>query len=326
MLKNKGVYFGLLSGLTWAVDTILIGIVLSSTLFLSSEQVIFLAPLVSTFLHDLLSSLWMMVFLGIRGELKTTFSKIKTRSGRWVIFGALLGGPIGMTCYVLAVKYIGASYTASFSAIYPAVGAFMAFLILKDKLTLKNWIGLFISILFIFLLGYSSGEMASDNYVIGFLFVLGAIFGWGMECVILAYGMKDDEITPEQALQVRQLVSVVTYGVLILPFMKAYPLVGTALMSKEVLFIAVIALFGTASYLFYYSAIHKIGPTRAMALNISYSAWAIILSAVFLGAPLTLKMFLFSIMILVGSVLTVAGPNEFSLKKLLSRSVGEPIK
>lgn len=326
MLKNKGVYFGLLSGLTWAIDTILIGVVLSSALFLSSEQVIFLAPLVSTFLHDLLSSLWMMVFMAFRGELKTTFSKIKTRSGRWVIFGSLLGGPIGMTCYVLAVKYIGASYTASFSAIYPAVGAFMAFLILKDRLTLKNWIGLFISILFIFLLGYSSGEMTSDNYIIGFLFVLGAIFGWGMECVILAYGMKDDEISPEQALQVRQLVSAVTYGVLIMPFMKAYPLVGTAIMSKEIFFIAIIALAGTASYLFYYSAIYKIGPTRAMALNISYSAWAIILSAVFLGAPLTLKMFVFSIMILVGSVLTVAGPDEFSIKKLLSRNVGEAIK
>lgn len=319
MLKNKGVIFGLISGFTWALDTILIGIVLSSALFLSTEQVIFLAPLVSTFLHDFLSSIWVLIYTAFRKDLRGTFSKFNTISGRWVMLGALLGGPVGMTCYVLSVKYIGAAYTASFSAIYPAVGAFFAFLLLKDRLTVKNWIGLFISILFIFLLGYSSGEFASQNYILGFLFVLGAIFGWGMECVILAYGMKDDEITPDQSLQVRQLVSAITYGIIILPIFNAYPLVGQVIISKEILLIAGVALAGTASYLFYYRAIHTLGPTRAMALNITYSAWAIILTPVILGTPITFKMFLFGCMIMVGSVLTVAGPDEFSFKRIFAR-------
>ncbi|MDQ0199079.1 DMT family transporter [Neobacillus ginsengisoli] len=308
-IKNKGLIYGLISGLTWGVDTVLIGIVLSHALFVSTDNVIFLAPLVSTFFHDLLSSLWMMVYMAIRGELKISFKKIATRSGRFVILGALLGGPIGMTFYVLAVKYLGASLSASISAVYPAVGAFFAFLILKDKLSLKNWIGLFISILFIFLLGFASGE-TSPSFVLGFVFILICVFGWGMECVILAYGMKDDEITPEQALQIRQVVSAITYGVLILPFFKAYPLVGEVLKSSEVFFIAVIALSGTASYVYYYKAIYTIGPTRAMALNITYAAWAIILSFVILGTPITAKSIFFSIMILLGSIITVANQEE----------------
>ncbi len=63
--------------------------------------------------------------MGLKGQLRTALSKLKTRSGRFVMLGALMGGPLGMTFYVLAVKYIGASYTAAISAIYPAVGAFL---------------------------------------------------------------------------------------------------------------------------------------------------------------------------------------------------------
>ncbi|MFZ7943799.1 DMT family transporter [Neobacillus sp. 19] len=314
--KNKGVYFGMLSGFTWALDTVLIGTVLSKAVFVSTEMVIFLAPLVSTFFHDMLSSLWMMLYMTIRGEFKVPFKKIATRSGRFVILGALLGGPIGMTGYVLAVKYLGASLSASISAVYPAVGAFFAFVILKDRLTIKNWIGLFISILFIFLLGFSGGE-PSPSYILGFTFILLCIFGWGMECVILAYGMKDDEISPEQALQIRQLVSAVTYGILILPIFKAYPLVGEVFKSSEMFLIAVIALSGTASYVFYYKAIYTLGPTRAMALNISYAAWAIFLSFLILHTPITAKVVFFSIMILVGSIITVATQDELKWMNIL---------
>lgn len=308
-MKNKGLFYGLFSGFTWGLDTVLIGVVLSKALFVSSETVIFLAPLVSTFFHDMLSSVWMLIYMTIRGEVTIPFKKLTTRSGRFVMLGALLGGPIGMTGYVLAVKYLGASLSASISAVYPAIGAFFAFLILKDKLTVKNWIGLFISILFIFVYGFAGGEV-SQSYILGFSFILLCIFGWGMECVILAYGMKDDEITPEQALQIRQLVSAVTYGVLILPFFNAYPLVGEVFKSSELFLIALVALSGTASYVFYYKAIYVMGPTRAMALNITYAAFAILLSFIILGTPITFKLVFFSIMILLGSIITVASQEE----------------
>ncbi|NRD76706.1 DMT family transporter [Bacillus sp. BRMEA1] len=316
--KNKGLFYGLFSGFTWGLDTVLIGVVLAKSIFTSTAEVIFLAPLVSTFFHDLLSSFWMMIYMVIRGEFKVPFQKLSTRSGRFVMLGALLGGPIGMTGYVLAVKYLGASLSASISAVYPAVGALFAFLLLKDKLSVKNWFGLFISILFIFLLGFAGGDR-SPSYILGFLFILLCVFGWGMECVILAYGMKDDEITPEQALQIRQLVSAVTYGVIILPIFKAYPLVGTVLQSSQVWFIALVALSGTASYVYYYKAIYVMGPTRAMALNITYAAWAIFLSFIILHSPVTFKVVIYSIMILVGSVITCATPEELKWTNFIKR-------
>ncbi|CAM4064746.1 lic-1 operon protein [Bacillus manliponensis] len=315
LTQSKGAFYGLFSGFAWAVDTVLIGIVLSSQLMLSTETVIFLAPLVSTFLHDFMSSLWMMVYMSMRGQLKTALSKMKTRSGRFVMLGALLGGPVGMTCYVLAVKYIGASYTAAISAIYPAIGAFFAFLFLKDRLRLPNWIGLVISIVSIFLLGFTGEGFTSENFALGFMFALICTVGWGLECVICAYGMKDDEVSPEEALQIRQLVSAGTYGLFILPVFGGHFLTVDVIMSMEFLLIIFIALVGTASYVFYYKAIYQIGPTRAMAMNITYAAWAVVISVVVLGTPFSWKLMICCAAILIGSILTVADPDELKKTK-----------
>ncbi|MDG4657600.1 DMT family transporter [Ectobacillus antri] len=308
--QGKGIFFGLSSGILWALDTVLIGIVLSRAVFLSTEQVIFLAPLVSTLLHDTLSAIWMAIYMLFRGELKQTLSKLRTKSGLFVVLAALMGGPVGMTGYVLAVKYIGASYTASISAVYPAIGALFAFIFLKDKLGLRSWFGLLISIGFIFFLGYSNEGIATESYLLGFFFAAMCVVGWGLECVIIAYGMKDDEVSPEQALQIRQLTSALTFAAIIIPVFGGHFLTVDVLMSKEFPLIAVIALAGTASYVFYYKAINHIGPTKAMALNITYAAWTVIIGMIVLGTAFSPKLLLCSIGIIVGSILTVASPKE----------------
>ena len=43
------------------------------------------------------------------------------------------------------------------------------------------------------------------------------------------------------------------------------------------------ALFATVSYLLYYVSLEKIGAAKTMALNVTYPAWAIVLSVIFLG-------------------------------------------
>lgn len=44
--------YGILAGITWALETVILGIALAMTPFVSTEQAIFLAPFVSTFIHD----------------------------------------------------------------------------------------------------------------------------------------------------------------------------------------------------------------------------------------------------------------------------------
>ena len=107
--------YGIASGILWGLDTVLLGVVLSMSQFISTEQAIFLAPFISTFLHDIFSSVWMAVYMLFKRQLGKTFKVLKTRSGKYIMIGAILGGPVGMTGYLLAIKYIGPSYTAIIS-------------------------------------------------------------------------------------------------------------------------------------------------------------------------------------------------------------------
>ena len=82
--------------------------------------------------------------------------------------------------------------------------------------------------------------------------------------------------------------------------------------------IALAALAGTASYLFYYKAIGTIGASRGMALNISYSAWAVVFALILLRtvpSPLQVGC---CVVILTGTVLA-ATPRWEDLRPLRGR-------
>lgn len=301
--------YGIASGILWGLDTVLLGMVLSMSQFVSTEQAVFLAPFVSTFLHDVFSSIWMVLYMSLKKQLGKTFRVLRTRSGKFIMIGAILGGPVGMTSYLLAIKYIGSSYTAIISSLYPAVGALLSYLFLKEKMKPISIIGLLISISGIIILGYIPGGKV-ENVALGFIFAIICVIGWASEAVICAYGMKDDEVTPEQSLQIRQLTSAIIYGILIIPIIKGIKFTLTAIPNISTIIIVITALTGTASYVFYYKGIHKIGATRAMSLNITYSAWAIFLGLILLGNNIDLKSIFCCIIIIIGSVMAAGDLNE----------------
>ena len=155
-----------------------------------------------------------MIFFQVYGCLYIVYTKqfegviktLKSKSGKFICIASIFGGPVGMACYLLAIKHIGAGYTASISSIYPAVGAFWAYLFLKEKLSKRGVIGLCLSVSSVMVLGYSPEKISNVNYILGFALALGCVLGWSLESVICAYGMKDEEVNPAQALQIRQLV------------------------------------------------------------------------------------------------------------------------
>lgn len=298
-------FFGLMSGILWGLDTVLLGVALNMTPFISTEQAIFLAPFVSTFLHDLFSSIWMAIYMLFKKQLKKTIKAMNTRSGRFIMLGALLGGPVGMTGYLLAIKYIGPAYTAIISALYPAVGAFLSFIFLKEKMKPSAIFGLLLSISGIIILGYVPGGEV-NNLALGFLFAIMCVVGWASEAVICAYGMKEEEITPEQSLQVRQLTSAIAYGFLIIPIVKGIKFTSSIVPTVATPLIILTALAGTASYVCYYKGIHKIGATKAMSLNITYSAWSIVFGIILLGNSIDLKSIICCVIIMLGSIMAAA--------------------
>ena len=294
---------GLLSGIFWALDTVIIGIALSSAVFNNSKEIILFAPFISTFLHDFSSSIWLLIYVFIKRQFNLFKMALLSKAGRFIALGAIFGGPIGMSCYIAAIKNIGPGYTAVISSMYPALGAFFAHIFLKEKMNLIQILGLVISILGIIVLGYSPVLQEYNNFTIGIVFAVLCCVGWASEAVICAYRMRDPNVNNEQALQIRQLISAISYIFIIILVLDCLEYTVEIIKSEVSPIIIIAALCGTVSYLCYYKAIMVLGAAKAMPLNITYSAWAILFSLIFLQVVPDMKSIVCGVVIIIGSII-----------------------
>ena len=162
--------YGLTSGLLWGLDTVILGIGLAMAPYIGTAEALALAAIVGAALHDAFCAIWLFLYMAVKRRLKDTLAALKTRSGKVVILGALLGGPIGMTGYVIAINNIGAGYTAIISSFYPAFGTVMAVLLLKEKMNWKQVVALAAALAGIIAMGYLSADTTvTGNAVIGLL-------------------------------------------------------------------------------------------------------------------------------------------------------------
>ena len=307
--------YGIGSGALWGLDTVILALALALNPFATDAH----ASLVSAALHDAICALILLIFMAVRGRLKDTWRAVHTRSGRAVMVAALLGGPIGMSGYLLAIDQIGAGYTAIISTFYPALGTALAVLVLKERMRPRQVIALAVAIGAIIATSYTSTSV-SGSALWGVLGALAAVVGWGCEAVILAWGMRDDAVDNETALQIRETTSGLTYLVLVVPLGGALSSTGQALTSPGAMgLVALAAAAGTASYLFYYKAIDLLGAARAMALNISYSAWAVLFAFLLQSIVPAPVQIVLCVVILVGTVLA-ATENWRELTSFKSQS------
>ncbi|MGO3797137.1 MAG: DMT family transporter [Pauljensenia sp.] len=295
--------FGVLSGLLWGLDTVVLGIALAMGLFSDAPQ----AALVGAFLHDAVCMLILLVYMGVRGRLKDTAKAARTASGRVVMVGALLGGPIGMTAYLVAIDNIGPGYTAILSSFYPAVGTVLAVVFLKERMRARQVVALLVALAAIMAMGWSSaGAPTGGSAVLGIVAAVVCMCGWGSEAVLLAWGMRDEMVDNETALQIRETTSALVYGIIIVPLVGAFGFAREAAFTDATGVIAIAALAGTLSYLFYYKAIDLIGAARGMAVNISYSAWAVFFGVFLMGTIPGPLQVVCCIVIIVGTVLSAS--------------------
>ncbi|ROR95742.1 EamA-like transporter family protein [Salana multivorans] len=302
--------FGILSGLTWGLDTVILSMALVLVPFFGAPE----AAISSAFLHDLACAVILFVYMGIKGRLRATMSAAKTRSGRAVMGAALLGGPVGMTGYLIAINNIGPGFTAIISSFYPAFGAVLAFIFLKERMRLGQFIALLVALAGVITIGWVSTDSETPGLaIVGILAALMCVVGWGSEAVILAWAMKDDIVDNETALQIRETTSALVYAAVLLPVFGAFRFSFNAIPTPAMGVLTIAAVAGTASYLFYYTAINRIGAARSMALNISYSAWAVVFGVILLGAIPSPIVIVCCLVILVGTVLA-ASPNWRELR------------
>ena len=275
--------FGIAAGITWALETVLLGAALQKMLGIIDPQKAALAPFISTFLHDLCSALLVTLFNGVRGEWKKVFALLRSRQGLYIVLAALIGGPVGMTGYVLAINNLGPSIGAVASAVYPAVGAVLAYFFLKEKMQWYRWVFLLFALAGVYGVSASPGAV-NGSFLLGAAGALACSLGWGTEAVILAKCMRSADVKQDHILQIRQTVSAITYGAVILPLSGGWKSAAEVIASGRPLpLLAGAALCASVSYLCYYRSISKIGASKSMALNITYAAWAMVFSLLIFG-------------------------------------------
>lgn len=313
--------YGLLSGLLWGLDTVILGIALSMSPYIGTSEAIAFAAIVSAFLHDAFCAMWLWIYMAIRGRLKDTLKALRTRSGKVVMLGALLGGPVGMTGYVVAIDNIGAGYTAIISSFYPAFGTIMAVLLLKERITWNRVLALVVALVGIIVMGaYSADTTIAGNAALGLACAALCVVGWGSEAVLCAWGMRDDAVDNETALHIRETTSAATYALVVIPLFGGWPFTVEAFPTLATGVVALAGLAGATSYLFYYKGISVIGAAKGMALNISYSAWAVLFGVILLGTVPGPVEIVCCIAILCGTILAAS-----NWKELFSRGNKEAV-
>lgn len=291
----------LLSGIFWGADTSFMGY------YFSMYSIYFMVPLLFpifiTFIHDMVSALLINISILITGRLKAVITDIKKAKSKYIWLGSFLGGPIGMCSFILAIEYAGPAITAIISSIYPAVGLFFAYILLKEKRKPYQVVALFIAIAFIIALGFID-EGHTNRSIMGIIFALVCACAWGSEAVLCSYGMKSGEISNLSAICIRQNLSMITYGTMLTLYFVFFQYGESIDFNSSLAYVGMAAIFGSTSYYCYYRALATIGVSRAMALNISYTAFSAIFSYLLFGIELTISQMLIGFCIVVSGLIS----------------------
>ena len=312
---KTGILIALFSGMTWGLDGVILGSALTKGPF-SDPTLWLLAPLTAAALHDATSAVFVTLVNLYSGKIKEITRSLFSRPGKFVCLGALMGGPVGMGGYLLALKFAGPSFVLPITTLYPAIASLLAVVVLKEKITRTAWIGLSMCIVGAIIIGYTppSGE-SSEFFYLGIAFAFLATLGWGSEGVCAAYGM--DLLDPTVVLNIRQLVSSITYLLVILPVAGGYMVLHDAAWDMSGSFIVFAGVLGAASYLTWYRAMNMTGVSRAMGINITYALWGIIFSSVFMDTELTANLVIGALVITGGMVMVVGNPKDIvNLRKV----------
>ncbi|MFA9397629.1 MAG: DMT family transporter [Clostridiaceae bacterium] len=305
---KSGIANCLISGMTWGIDAIALSYLLTQYPF-NNPSTAMQAALVVAALHTGFSSLFILFYALHNGKIREFGRCLFSKAGIYIIIGAFCSGPLAMSGYLLGINMAGPSYTAVITSIYPAIGTILAIIFLKEKLNKRTLIGIMLCVLGSIATGtISPTTTLYPRFYLGILFALLAALGWGLEGVFGAYVM--DIVDPEIAILVRQTSSFIMYLVFVIPFIKGFNIFFSSFTSSNMLLFIFLGLLCSTSYLSWYLGLSMIGVGRAMALNITYPIWVILLEWAIQGAMPSINLIIGCGIIILGAVFVSGNPKK----------------
>ena len=215
-----------------------------------------------------------------------------------ITFIALLNSAIPFMLLAYTTLYLSAGVTSVLNSFVPIFSGVIAHFYLKDYLSRKQSIGLFIGIVGVTIL--MSDKLAWGNNTI---LPLAAAFLSSLSYAVSA------NITKRKLSHVKPRLlaasSMFTAGILLIPFgIISWPdqMPGATAWSAVI----AVALLSTAfAYLIFFWLIKEIGPTKTVSVTLIIPIFGIIWGALFLGEVITVSIILGTLVILVGAYLSL---------------------
>lgn len=289
-MKNRnGVLSGLMAGMLWGLDGVLLGRAGSGS--------VLRAALVTACIHDGAAALWIFAVNAKNRKIKMYGNCLFTRQFLTVFLCALFGGAVGMTCNIIAISTAGASAACAVTSAYPVAGAVLGAVFLHEKLTAASAAGIVLVAAGAAVIGFSENSAASD-LPIGLVFAAAAMLCWALEGVI----SKSAMVTTDSDILIgtRELLSCLIY-------LTALPILPPAESSGAdgLPFIIAASAAGAFSYLCWYRSMDISGVTVGMSLNATYALWAVLIDIPVNGVSFSPQIMAGAVIILSGTLLTI---------------------
>lgn len=311
---KKGLFYALGGGVLWGLTVLFLG---TAFLFIDSrgitDSTFYMLPLVVAMFHDAAGGVFMLVFTLFNGKTKEYLRTMRTKPGWIICLATIFGGPLAMSGYLVGFMMAG-TYAVAISACFPAVGAILAAIFLKEKINLRVWVGILTVVGGAVTISWVPPEGQFPNFYMGIGMALLATIGWAVEGVLGCFGM--DVIDSDIALGIREMASGLIYALFVIPMFGA--MVVTVASDVPVLFsIFGVGAFAGFAYLAYYKAINRAGVARGQSLYVTFSIWAILFSWAAGQTEPTVNLLIGAVLAVIGTFLIVGHPRElFSLRNV----------
>lgn len=250
------------------------------------------ATAVMTWVHAVMVFIFLLIWNTTLGKIKDfgrTIVRFRTIS-KWYALASLCGGPLAIFGSYMAMGFVGPVFAAVTSLFYPVIGALIARLWYKEKISSRSAIGMAI-IIFGGVVIYGPGlfgEMGGDNQYtwLGYIGGIMSAIGWGTEGAVAARAM--DVSDPDVGIHCRFTFEILFWGLLILPalglltdFPIATLITETVSNPKAMLWILLAASCHAYCYTAFYKSFSLIGVGRGEAIGNLYAVFAVIFIAIF---------------------------------------------
>lgn len=250
------------------------------------------ATAVMTWWHALAVLVFLFVWNGVLGKVPDycrTMLRFR-RISKWYALASLCGGPMAIFGSYMAMGYVGPVFAAVTSLFYPVVGAVIARLWFRERISTRMAAGMGIIILGgVAIYGPGlGGEMTGTqaHAWLGYLGGLMSALGWGAEGAVAARAM--DVTDPDVGIQCRFSFEVMFWGLLILPALALFsdlpvvPLLRATLAEpRALIWIVLAAACHAYCYTAFYKSFSLIGVGRGEAVGNLYAVFALIFIALF---------------------------------------------